>query len=210
MKSHLIILVLLTISLLSCQTKTVEKYMADGLSAFNEKNYSKAIEQFDAAINVDASIAELYYNRGNAYALMGNPDAALADFDRAIELKPNYAEAFHNRAYYVKERNGDLEGALFDYTKSIEINPDDNDAYALSNRSLIKMKMMDIAGAMDDVNQSIKLDPQNPFAFRNRALIFIQESKTDSACFDLKKSIELGFGTKHGSEVDSLLKIICQ
>lgn len=210
MKNYYGILFFIAVVLSSCQQKTVENYISDGLLAFNNKDFSKAIEQFDAAIKKDGTLPEVYFNRGNAYALSGNLDAALADFDKAIDLKPDYAEAFLNRAYYIKERRGDLEGALADYSKSIEVSQNDNDAYALSNRSLVKMKMMEIAGAKEDVNRSIMLDPENAFAYRNRALIFIQEMKNDSACADLKKSIELGFGADHGGEVDSLIKIICQ
>jgi len=210
MKKTFFFLIVTVIFMVSCQQKPVEKLMADGLSAFNEKNYEKSVEMFTEAIGDGSGMPELYFNRGNAYALMGNSEAALADFNKAIELKSDYAAAYHNRAYYILEKQGDLQGALTDYTQSIELLSDDNDAYALNNRSLIKMKLMDTVGAMKDVNMSIGLDPQNPYAYRNRALIYLQMSKTDSACIDLKRSIQLGFSDPKGSEIDSLLNFLCK
>lgn len=210
MKKTFFFLFVTILFMVSCQQKPVEKLMAEGLSAFNEKNYEKSVALFNEAIDASATMPELYYNRGNAYAMMGNIDAALADFNQAIELKSDYAAAYHNRAYYIFEKQGELQEALADYTKSIELITDDNDAFALNNRSLVKMKLMDIVGAMKDVNLSIGLDPQNPYAYRNRALIYLQLSKTDSACLDLKKSIQLGFSDPQSSEIDSLLNFLCK
>ena len=58
MKKHFVISIIAIISLASCQQKSVEKYMAEGLSAYNEKNYQTSVELFTAAIGVDETSPE--------------------------------------------------------------------------------------------------------------------------------------------------------
>ena len=41
--------------------------------------------------------ADAYYNRGNAYALKGEFDAAIYDYTKAIEVNPQDANAYLNR-----------------------------------------------------------------------------------------------------------------
>jgi len=40
---------------------------------------------------------EAYYNRGTAYAELGEYDRAIEDYNKAIELNPDLAEAYNNR-----------------------------------------------------------------------------------------------------------------
>ena len=51
--------------------------------------------------------------------------------------------------------NGDYYGAISDYTKAIELNP--NDAEAYYNRGNSKRKLGDLNGACDDAKKAIKL-----------------------------------------------------
>jgi len=59
----------------------------------------------------------------------------------------------------------DYEGALSDYNKSIEINPNYSDTYY--NRGILKKVLKDYQGALDDYNKAIELDPESR-AYRYR------------------------------------------
>jgi tetratricopeptide (TPR) repeat protein len=56
--------------------------------------YDKAIADYNGALWLNPSIAEAYYNWGNAYGRKGDDDKAIADFTRALRINPNYAEAY--------------------------------------------------------------------------------------------------------------------
>ena len=62
---------------------------------------------------------------------------------------------------------GDYKGALQDYTKSIELEP--NDAEIYSSRSILKFKLGDKRGGMQDINKVIELDPNSFSAYQTRA-----------------------------------------
>lgn len=60
-------------------------------------NYSGPLNYINRAIELDGTIAYLYYNRANIYCMMGSMPEAIADYTKAIELYPNFANAYYNR-----------------------------------------------------------------------------------------------------------------
>lgn len=63
------------------------------LYLLEKKEYNIAVQYFAEAIKYDAKYAEAYYNRGYAYELMGQKDAAVIDYQNALALKPDFALA---------------------------------------------------------------------------------------------------------------------
>ena len=64
-----------------------------------------------------------------------------------------------------KYEQGDYLGAIADYSKAIEINPQDANAY--SNRGVSKSDLKDYQGAISDYGKAIQIDPKNTEAYYN-------------------------------------------
>ncbi len=62
----------------------------------------------------------------------------------------------------------DYKGAIEDYTKAIDINPDHSNAY--NNRGLSKYNLKDYRGSIEDYTKAIDIDPDHPTAYNNRNL----------------------------------------
>ena len=68
------------------------------------------------------------------------------------------AEEYFDRAFD-KVENGDYYGGIADYTKAIELNP--NDALAYSNRGISKENIGDLNGACSDWRKAANLGHAN-------------------------------------------------
>ena len=60
-----------------------------GIAYGRSGEMGKAIEDFNAAIEVDPDYAAAYYSRGFAYKEIGKYEQAVADYKRYLELAPN-------------------------------------------------------------------------------------------------------------------------
>ena len=89
-----------------------------GVNAYRAGRYADAAYAFGAAIAASPARAEAYYNRGLAYASVGDAAAARCDYDRALELDATLAAAALNRGVLnlregrFAEARADLERAL--------------------------------------------------------------------------------------------------
>ena len=79
-----------------------------------------------------------------------------------------------------------------DYSKAIELNP--NDSLAYYNRGNSKYKLQDYIGAIADYSKAIELNPNDSNAYHNRGWCKYNLNKKNSACLDWSKAGELGNG----------------
>jgi tetratricopeptide (TPR) repeat protein len=106
-------------------------------------------------------------------------------------IAQNQTAAQFNNAGVAKQKAGDDRGALADFNKAIELDP--NNAVAYINRGSIKEgSFLEIikGGALADFNKAIELDPNNAVAYYMRGKLN-RISDTGKALADFSKAIEL-------------------
>jgi Tfp pilus assembly protein PilF len=96
--------------------------------------------------------------------------------------------AYYNRAV-AELAKGDLEGAIADYTKAIELEPNNFRAY--DNRGVLKQAKGDMDGAIADYSKAIELKPDLANAFYNRGNAKVTKGDLDGGIADCTKAIEL-------------------
>ena len=103
---------------------------------------------------------------------------------------PNSAEsdAYLNRGvdYYDQ---GELDKALTDYNKAIELDPAESLAYL--NRGMVYYDQGELDKALIDYNKAIELDPAESLAYSNRGAAYYVQGELDKALTDYNKAIEL-------------------
>jgi tetratricopeptide (TPR) repeat protein len=82
-----------------------------------------AVDDFNAALEIDASVGEAYLNRGNSYYLSGQYDSALADYDSALANNVNKPWAAWYNIGLAYEAKKDKQKAREAYEKALELNP---------------------------------------------------------------------------------------
>ncbi len=64
---------------------------------YNQREYDKAIQAFDRAIELDPKLALAWNNKGLAFLYLGENDKAIQAFDKVIELDPKLALAWSTK-----------------------------------------------------------------------------------------------------------------
>jgi tetratricopeptide (TPR) repeat protein len=105
-----------------------------------------------------------------------------------IGSDPQNAAGFANRAG-LRFHNGDVNGAIADYGRAIELDPKSADAYW--NRGALRKEKRDFDGAITDLNRAIELNPNNYDYFNDRGIAKRGKGDNDGAIADYTKSIEL-------------------
>jgi tetratricopeptide (TPR) repeat protein len=105
-----------------------------------------------------------------------------------IEDQPESADDYRDRGK-AKSAKGDLDGALADFDKAIELKPDSASAY--NDRGRIKRTKKDFDGALADFNRAIELKNDFAQAYNSRGLVKVAKKDLDGAMSDYNRALEL-------------------
>ncbi|NRA13429.1 MAG: tetratricopeptide repeat protein [Crocinitomicaceae bacterium] len=97
-----------------------------------------AIELYTQALSEAPDDYNIISDRGVAYLHKNDKLRCFGDFNRAIKLQPNYSYRYASRAF-AKKHFGDMEGAIEDYEKAVDLDPED--AIAQNNLGMLLEEM---------------------------------------------------------------------
>ncbi len=100
------------------------------------------------------------------------------------ELLEQYASSGFNRL-----KKGDYRGAIEDFNKAIEIDPNNSDNF--NNRGIARSELGDHQGAIEDYTRAIALDPNDAAAYSNRGNSKSKLKDYEGAISDYSKAIEI-------------------
>jgi tetratricopeptide (TPR) repeat protein len=123
----------------------------------DEDGFEEEVAAYDSIITGDAESASDFYERGHAFLIKGDVEAAIADFTRALELNPDYYQVYHDRAD-AYHRKGDLDGAIDDLTLALEDAPYPGQIFAA--RAALYLEKEDYDAAITDYERAIAADPR--------------------------------------------------
>jgi len=125
-----------------------------------------AVHYYDKAIDLGATEAVAYYDRGNANLALERYAEALADFGEAIKIDPNYVPAYVNRGT-LEHRRGNFDEALKNFDIAVLLDPEFANAYC--NRGATRVQKGNVSGARADYDKAIALNPRYALAYYRRA-----------------------------------------
>ncbi len=184
-----------------------EAYMQSG-------DYQKALEDFDAAIEVDGMNAVAFYDRSLLNTRLENYDAALTDINNALaaqSMKPS--DVLTMRNLYAKRGQLNLwlknwQGAIADYTNSLARSEGSVSANVYAERAESYTAMGEYENAINDYTSAIRViseqiqaaptqeerEMQSSSAmsyFEKSAALNLSLGKTDAARTDLESAFAI-------------------
>jgi tetratricopeptide (TPR) repeat protein len=156
----------------------------DALLESRDNELQGRIDEYTAVIAKSAEDTVPYIKRGDAYLGLRKFDDALADYNTAVQLGPS-PDGYFARGYYFKER-GQLELAISDFDRAIEMYPAHANAYHW--RSFCHRKQGNLDEAITDSTKAIELDPSLYAALLNRAFSYRAKGDNKRAEADLDRA----------------------
>ena len=153
-----------------------------------QRDFDRAIKDFDEAIRLDRGSSAAWFGRGLTYALKQDGcSRAIPDFSQAIRLDPELADAWFQRgtAYLV---TGELPLAMRDLDEAIRLRPQHAPAHA--NRALCYYRKRELDKAMADFQAAARLNPQNAPAYDGMGWIYQDRGQLDRALGAYNQAIE--------------------
>lgn len=170
-------------------------YKNRGVHYLDNKQYDKAIEDFNELIRLDPKDANGFNNRGISYLYTGRTDLAIEDFDRALSMDGTNKKIYLNRAAYY-DAKGLHPKAIVDYSKAIMLDPEYARAY--SNRAVQLSKIGRFDEALKDFNKAIDLDINCAPAYYGRAMINSMRQHYKDGLKDALTAQKLGHPVNQG------------
>jgi len=166
----------------------------------------RALADFEAAIQHDATRWKAVHNRGVSYALAGKHQEALADFSRVVQLKSDYANAWFNRAEIHYEL-GEFAAALADYSHALQLEPDDPATHTSRGHAYLRLEKF--PEAIADYTRALELDERNAEAYLNRGEAYQSLKQWAEAAADFRRTIALDPASAWGYQGAAWLMATC-
>jgi protein O-mannosyl-transferase len=162
-----------------------------GMVYFLSGNYSKALADFNRAIEIENNSFEGYLNRSAVLIETGDFEQALRDLDKAEKLNYKESEIFQNRGL-VFEKLGEFEKAIINFNMAIGLDKFNAETYI--SRGAIYLNDGNFDQALKDLNDATRLDPNNYLAWANKGLANARAGNVQLAINDFSQAILLNPG----------------
>jgi len=133
--------------------------------------------------------ADLELFLGMSLLRLRDPQAAVLAIKKAISIDPNHVEARTLLGYVELEVRGDVDAAIREYTKVIELKP--NSAVAYANLAVAQKKKGELDQAIVSLNKALELKPDFAAAITTRGGIYAEQYKWAEARRDFEQARKL-------------------
>lgn len=157
-------------------------------------SYEECIAYYSRALDINPMYYNAYIGKQRALHNIGKYEEALITLNTASNLFKDSLSLICYRGVE-KLSLGDVNGALYDLTNSINSSKidsaDKSIAYRFRGNLLSQQKKYD--DAIVDYTKALDLNPNNTLCYANRADCYYSLGLYDLACIDLRKAADLGF-----------------
>ncbi|MBK9175818.1 MAG: hypothetical protein IPM46_05660 [Flavobacteriales bacterium] len=175
-------------------------------NSLQSRKHASAKADCERALAMDSVSQTALNNMALAASELGDTATAFRMLKAMIHLDPKSTAGWINTGYFLGTCGRHAE-ALTYYAEAEKLGR--KDSRLLSNRGFSKLGVGDIKGARKDVEQSIALDGNNPYAYRNLAHIELAARNTKAACTAMERALALGFTRMYGNEMIDLRRTHC-
>jgi Tfp pilus assembly protein PilF len=158
------------------------KYLAEGKAAD-----AKAV--FDALLRRYPDEPDVYLFLAISLLRLRDPQSAEASVRKAVEIDPNHAEARTLLAWIESDLHGDLDAAIREYTRVVQLKPEFPQAY--NNLGVAFKRKGQLEKAAEAFNQALARKPDFAPALSNRGWVFAEQNRWREARHDFEQALQI-------------------
>ncbi|PLK44774.1 hypothetical protein C0V77_10025 [Emticicia sp. TH156] len=182
-----ITLIVLLGTVFHASAQTAEEYLKAGEKKFANKAYKEALIDFDKAILLNPKSIEAYNAKGSCLYELKQFKKAAEAYGYVIKFDSTNADAYNKRGVCYVYGPFRLREAIKDYTKAINLNPDNIKPYY--NRGFLRNWGRGSACAIGDFTAILMIDSTNSNIWINRGNSFKKDKQFTAAILDYTKAI---------------------
>jgi Flp pilus assembly protein TadD len=159
-----------------------------GVTFYNQKDFSKAIQAYQKVIELDPTYVEAYNNLGIIYQMVGDVDRALGAYQKSTEINPRYEKGYNNLGILLL-LSGRYEEASEAFQKALAINSNNIESHI--HLGILFKKKGQWQEAIESYQKALAIDPLNKETHYNIALLYEQLENFELAIGHYQQFIQL-------------------
>ncbi|MBX7172111.1 MAG: tetratricopeptide repeat protein [Pyrinomonadaceae bacterium] len=189
LKSIIPFLAIICILQITIFAQTNEVLINQAKAAIEKTDYGSAMNSLDIIFKSSPNNEAALTQRARIYVRQGKFTEASADVAKVLDKNPKNYEALNVRGVIKRDRDKDLNGALADFNRAVEIKPDFY--LAVFNVGITNRRLNNVSEAITAFNNAIQLNPNDSLSYANRGFLFLSTGRLNEAVFDYDKAISL-------------------
>ena len=156
------------------------KFLAEGNAAGAKAAFEELLAKYPEE-------PDLHLFLGITQLRLRNPDAAVVAIKRAIDLDPNHVEARTLLGWFELEIRGNIDGAIQQYAKVVELKPDSPQAHV--NLGVAYKNQGALDKALESYNRALGQRADYVEALSNRGWVYVEQEKWQEARRDFDQAL---------------------
>ena len=155
---------------------------------YSQKEYQKAIEQYQFILTMEPKNAEIMSILGSLYLEINDRPKAIEYFQMSIDIDPEHDGSLNSLGYIYAEEGINLDQAVNMVKKALELKPD-NGGY-MDSLGWVYYKKGMYGEALDYLNKAIHLF-EDPVIYDHLGDVYHKLNEKDNAIKSWRRSLEL-------------------